>query len=649
MTSDRSPLTFACTPLDRRFADFICRLAGTESPRLLRLLSSLVSSAVSNGHVCLHLAAIAGKRVVVDGAEELLPPLEQLRQALAATGVAGEPGAFMPLVIDSVGRLYLHRYWQYERDLAEAVTARADASCAVDERLLEDGLARLFPPRGGDGVDWQKVAAVAALRKRFCVISGGPGTGKTSTVVKIIALLAEQEGESPLRIALAAPTGKAAARLRESVYALKETLACSDSVRALIPEGVSTLHRLLGARGTSVRFRHSAENLLPWDAVIVDEASMVALPLMAKLTAALRPRARLILLGDRDQLASVEAGAVLGDICGRGRSERFSSSFADLLARVAGEQLPPDLIEGERLPRSRLPTPRSPVPRHESRDTVHEPIFPGPQSPVPGPSLTDSLVILKRNYRFGADSVIGAAARETNAGEGGQALGLLRERGWWSDVPPAGQLKGALEGRVVAGFEAYLRAESPEEALRRFDDFRVLCALRQGPWGVVAVNTLIEEILAGHSLIERSDRWYRGRPVMVTVNDAAQRLFNGDVGIVIADSGADGSPRVCFPRPEGGVRTVSPLRLPPHETVFAMTVHKSQGSEFDRVLLLLPPHETAPLTRELIYTGLTRARREAELWGDASVFLQAVSRRTERDSGLEDLLWPITTHGDLTN
>ena len=613
MTCDRAPVTASLTPLDRHFAAFISRQAGEGAPPLLRCVASLLSSAAGSGHICLHLAAVAGRRVILDGAEALLPPLDRLRELLLATPPVGVPGEFTPLVLAAGERLYLHRYWQYERDLARVITGLAGAVCAVDEGLLRDGLARLFPA-GDDGPDWQTVAAATALRKRFCVISGGPGTGKTTTVVKIIALLAEQSGDVPPRIALAAPTGKAAARLKESIVALKGGLPCSDRVRGLIPEEVATLHRLLGARGRSVRFRHSAENPLPWDVVIVDEASMVDLPLMAKLALALRSDARLILLGDRDQLASVEAGAVLGDICGRGRPVRFSPECAAYLSRATGSQLPTELIGGAGSPESRVP--------------------------VPGPCLADCLVILRKNWRFGEGSVIGAAARAINAGEGNAARDLLGERGW-GDIPAADGLRRALAERVVAGYTAYLRAESPAEALRRFEEFRVLCALRRGPWGVESVNLLIEEILAGEGLIDRRSRWYRGRPIMVTANAPPLKLFNGDVGIVFPDETADGRLRVCFPRSGGGIRSVSPLRLPPHETVFAMTVHKSQGSEFDRLLLILPPHDTPLLTRELVYTGLTRARSGAEVWGDGELFRQAVARRTQRDSGLEEILWGV--------
>ena len=256
----------------------------------------------------------------------------------------------------------------------------------------------------------------------------------------------------------------------------------------------------------------------------------------------------------------------------------------------------------------------------------------------------DSLVILRKNYRFGADSGIGQAARAVNAGEGEEALALLKNsaclRTAWRSTPAVEGLKQALAETVIAGYEAYLRAESPEEALEKFDAFRVLCALRQGPYGVSGLNTLIEEILAGRGLIDRRSRWYRGRPVMVTVNDYHLKLFNGDVGIIFPDEESDGSPRVYFPGTEGGVRKISPVRLSAHETVFAMTVHKSQGSEFDRVLLLLPARDSVVLARELIYTGLTRAKSELELWGEEAVFVEAVRRKTERDSGLENALWP---------
>jgi len=595
--------SFELTAIDRHFAAFIRRETVDAPPSLLPVVS-LTSNVVGNGSICLNLADIAGRDIVVDGAELRLPEVDQLKSELSGTGVVGSPGHFKPLVLDDNGRLYLYRYWQYERNLARTILAKAaHAAFDIDEVLLSEGVARLFPGGAEGETDWQKIAALAAVRKGFCVISGGPGTGKTSTVVKIIALLLEQAKGGSLRIALAAPTGKSAARLKESIRLMKEKLDCSAEVKALIPEEVTTIHRLLGVRKDSVRFRHGEDNLLPHDVVIVDEASMVALPLMAKLAVALKKDVRIILLGDRDQLASVEAGAALGDICGGGRQEPFSAGFVEHVNRVAGEKIAAD---------------------------------PSGTAPLP---LADSLVVLKRNYRFAADSGIGAVARAVNAGDGTGAIDLLKAGNNWHDIPAADSLKKSLVSRVIAGYGAYLATVSPVEALQRFDGFRMLCALRQGLYGVSGVNALVEEILAGKGLIDTRSRWYPGRPVMITVNDYHLKLFNGDVGIVLPDPGSEGALRVWFPDSEGGVRSVSPVRLPAHETVYAMTVHKSQGSEFDRVLMLLPCHDSEALTRELIYTGLTRAKSDVEVWGSEEVFGAAVSRRIERKSGLRDALW----------
>lgn len=600
-------MEYELSAIDRHFASFIRREAG-DAPPWMEIAVSLASNAVGDGNICLNLADLAGKTIQVDGEDVTLPHLEELRESLKRTKVVGSPGDFRPLVLDGDGRLYLYRYWKYEQELAKVILEKAALSNGeIDEALLKAGVGRLFPGNGWEETDWQKVAAVAAVAKRFCVISGGPGTGKTYTVVKIIALLLEQAKEKGMRIALAAPTGKSAARLNESIRLMKEKLKCAPAVREMIPDEVSTIHRLLGSKGGSVRFRYSADNPLPFDAVIIDEASMVALPLMARLGVALGHDARLILLGDRDQLASVEAGAVLGDICGRGRTEPFSPEFADLVARVAGGRIPVE------------------------------------PSTCSFPSLTDSLVVLKRNYRFGADCGIGEVGRAVNAGDGEEAIALLKGESCrslaWRSMPKPDGLRRALAGTVLAGYGAYLVAGSPDEALERFDAFRLLCALRQGPYGVDGINEIVENILAGKGLIDPASRWYRGRPVMITVNDYNLKLFNGDVGIVFPDPEAGGAPRVFFPSPGGGMRKISPLRLPAHETVFAMTIHKSQGSEFDRVHMLLPGHDSEVLTRELIYTGITRAKNEVEIWSDEEVFITAVSRRIERKSGLRAALW----------
>jgi exodeoxyribonuclease V alpha subunit len=574
----------------------------------MEVIASLASVAVGAGNICLNLAEIAGEDIQVDGNRIRLPVLKTLRKALEDMPAVGRPGEFCPLVLDGGDRLYLYRYWKYEQELARVILEKASAvDSGIDTTLLASGLRRLFPHSPEEGTDWQMVAAAAALRKRFCVISGGPGTGKTSTVVKILALLIEQKKGDKLRVALAAPTGKSAARLGESIRMMKENLDCSEETRALIPEEVSTIHRLLGSLGATGRFRYSEDNPLPFEVVIVDEASMVALPLMARLATALSPDARLIVLGDREQLASVEAGAVLGDICGRGRKEIFSKEFSNFVEKVAGEQVPTDDCA-------------QPVPR-----------------------LIDSMVVLKRNYRFGSESGIGEASRLVNAGKGEEAVELLQgerfpELGWYPVPKPDGLGKALLEP-VVAGYAGFFSARTPEEALKRFDDFRILCALRQGPYGVLGVNRLVEQIFAGRGLVDLRNRWYHCRPVMVTVNDYNLKLFNGDVGILFQESEADGNPRVYFMAPDGGLRDFSPLRLPAHETVYAMTIHKSQGSEFDRVLLLLPGHDSEVLSRELIYTGITRAKNGVDVWSAEEVFRAALSRNVDRKSGLREKLW----------
>lgn len=596
-------MIFDLRPIDRHFADFICQESSVTDGTLW-LVAALVSHATGQGDICLDLDEITGREIVLDGKSVLVPAKELVVATLKEAPTVTGPGGFCPLVLDAAGRLYLHRYWKYEDDLAQAIIHTSTGIEPVCEDTLQAGLSRLFPHTDDTETDWQAVAALAAVQKRFCCISGGPGTGKTSTVVKILALLLEQYPGTLLRIALAAPTGKAAARLKESIIRLKENLSCDERIKLQIPSDVSTIHRLLGTISGSVRFRFSAKNPLPHDLIIIDEASMVDLPLMSKLVTALKPDARLILLGDRDQLASVEAGAVLGDLCGSGRTEPFSDRFCALVARMTGAKIPDsELI-------------------------------------VP---LSDTLVVLKKNYRFQAASQIGRLADCVNRGDGTGAMAILSDQAnagvTWHDLPAPGLLKRSLGQDVIEGYRPYLAASTIEEALALFDSFRLLCALREGPYGVAGVTLLIEELLAEHGLIDPRSRWYKGRPILITANDYSMKLFNGDIGIVFPDAETEGSLRVFFRDSEGGIRKVSPLRLPEHQTVYAMTIHKSQGSEFEKVLLLLPDQDTAALTRELLYTGITRAKRDVAIWGNTATFMTAAFKKIGRKSGLRDALW----------
>jgi exodeoxyribonuclease V alpha subunit len=582
--------------IDRQFAAFICRQAGSQDP-FLEGAASLLSRGVVAGDVCLDLAAALAEG---DAGSFGVESVEAWVERLTSSSVVGAPGDFRPLILDQANRLYLHRYWRYEEELAEALLQRG-AAAEFDEQLLGEGLRRLFPGDPAAETDWQRVAALAAVSRRFCVISGGPGTGKTSTVVKVLALLLEQQGGESCRIALAAPTGKAAARLKESIIGGVE---CSAEVSVLIPEEVYTLHRLLGYLKGSCSFRHNSENPLPYDVVIVDEASMVSLPLMAKLVDALRSDTKLILLGDRDQLASVEAGAVLGDICNTGGTEGFSSRFASLAAELCGDRLP---VRAAAAP------------------------------------LADAVVLLTKSYRFSSASGIGTVGALVNAGDGEAALAAVKDPASpdisMAQLPAGAVLGEALAERIVAGFGAYLKAGGAQEAFAEFGRFRILCALRGGPFGVESVNRLVRERLAKAGLIKPEGRWYAGEPVMITCNDYNLGLFNGDVGLILPDPESGGELRAFFPSGAGGMRKVLPLRLPDHESAFALTVHKSQGSEFERVLLILPDRDLPLLRRELLYTAITRAKTSVEILGTDELFLNAVKRRTVRRSGLRERLW----------
>jgi exodeoxyribonuclease V alpha subunit len=540
--------------IDRHFARFINDFGEGELPAIA---AAMLSRNIRHGHICLDL--VKGPVHFDEPLPVFIwPTLETWEKAFTKNRAIGGPADGRPLVLDNAGRLYLRRYWEYEKALAEAILLRCDSQKPAN-------------PRTGD---LQELAIETALARRFVVISGGPGTGKTTTVLKILERMLSQPGGENLRIALAAPTGKAAARLQETLLA-----GGANGVRQdRLPKSASTLHRLLGSRRNSVYFRHNAKNPLPVDLVVVDEASMVPLTVMAKLFAALPHRANVILLGDRDQLSSVEPGAVLGDI-----------------ARAASE---------------------------------------------PGP-LQGSLVVLDKNYRFGNESNIFALCNAVREGEIERALKILNS-GERPDVisgrtPPPLQVTERLRQRVIAGYSAYLRAPDPAEALKEFKKFRVLCALRTGPYGVESLNRTIEKILREERLVTGTQNTYAGMPILITQNDYQLRLYNGDIGILLPDP-TNGSLLAWFVGEDGGIRRVPPARLPEYEPAFVMTVHKSQGSEFDNVLLILPDKESPVLTRELIYTGLTRARSRVEVWFQESVLRAAIARTIQRGSGLRDRL-----------
>lgn len=589
------------SPLARQFAEYLHRACGESDPSVL-WAARLACQAVAEGRVCLNLEHYAGTEIVSGEARTsaALPPLGDWLARLRQSPLCGKGGDFAPLILDRGPHLYLARYWHYEKTLADRLSVLAlDPGEVVDTARIRSILDRLFDP-AAEPPDLQKRAAAVAVLRRFCVISGGPGTGKTSTVVRILAALQALAGEQPLRIVLAAPTGKAAARVQEAIRAQKAGLDLPQFLLAAIPDDAGTLHRLLGARPDSVYFRHHRGNPLPVDVVVVDEASMIDLALMAKLVDALPPTARLILLGDKDQLAAVEAGSVFADLS---RTSGYGMEFAERLAQASG------------------------VPTDSGGLFV--------------PPLSECVALLTRSYRFKADSGIGQLAGWVNRGQVKRASDLMA-RGDFPDLAferESRRRKTDWLDRMERGYRAFFEAvdgeADPGEVLRAFDGFRVLTAHRLGERGAAGINRGFEQRLAARRRMRPGTRWYPGRPVMVARNDYDLRLFNGDVGIAL---GKGEELRIYFQDADGRVRGFAPGRLPEHDTVYAMTVHKSQGSEFDEVLLLLPEIDSPVLDRPLIYTGLTRARRRVEIHGTPAILAAAIRRLPVRESGLAERL-----------
>ncbi len=508
----------------------LARALGSGDPQM-ELAAALACQATQAGHVCADLDQSAGWgpwAEAMDAAQRA-----DFRARLPGMAIVGAAEDWTPLVWDG-RRLYLRRYWDYERTVATDLAARAAIARPVDA-ALERQLAEMFADAG------QRRAACVALTRGLCLVSGGPGTGKTHTLARIIGLL--QAREPGLRIALAAPTGKAAARMGDALRA----------AGVLVADEAQTLHRLLGLRADGSGYYRNKERPLATDVLVVDEASMIDLSLMAHLLAALPATARLILLGDRDQLAAVEAGAVFADLCA-------------------------------------------------------------------SPRLAGCVATLTTNFRFGAASSIGRLADALRAGDATEAIAHLQAGGGdvgWRDGDARALAAAARDG-YAAYREAVLAGAAPAELFERFARFRVLCALRSD---VAAVNRALGDALAS------------GLPVMVHRNDVLLRLFNGDIGLVLPDP-ADGALKVCFPTEGGTYRWIPAVRLPAWEPAWAMTVHKSQGSEFERVLLVLPPVATRGASRELVYTGVTRAKQGVELQAGEDVLRSAIGNRAERMSAL---------------
>jgi exodeoxyribonuclease V alpha subunit len=478
------------------------------------------------------------------------------RDRLAQSAIVGDATRPAPLMLDG-HELLLHRYWRERRSVWQRLAALHRTQPPRDAARLQQTLDALFPPRADGGVDWQKTAAINAAQHGLTVIAGGPGTGKTTTVVRLLAALLQDN--PALTVALAAPTGKAAARMGESIRNQLEHLPLQEGVRRAMPTEAQTLHRLLGSRGDGQRWRYGADHPLPATLVVIDECSMLDIALLARLLDALRDDARLVLVGDPQQLGAVEPGAPFAEI---------------------------------------------------ARNATDNPV-------------AAAVITLRESHRFRADGPLGLLAGAILHADAEAAIATLTgQPDWQPNLPDTATL---LTG--YAPFIAALRNRdsAPAAVLAAFDRHRLLAATHAGSGGTRHLNTLLaaglQQALATPA---REALWYHGRPVLVRQNDYALRLFNGDIGVCLADNGGDFA--VHFPESGGGTRHFDPARLPAHETAFAISVHQSQGSEFDSIDLVLDPVHGGMANRALLYTAVTRARHTARLWASVASLRAALAR-----------------------
>lgn len=598
--------------IDIEFARFLQKLSGVTSLNLA-LSAALASYALRNNHICLNLADYAGREFPFEcesGEQEqqnytILPELnEWIAHLKNFPKVISFSGEVKPLIVDEKNRLYIQRYFKYEQDLAQFLSEKIkqNQSAIVPENLPNISEISKYFAIDND-VDYQQVALFAALRNQLTVITGAPGSGKTTVVATILAIYYQINWQ--IKIGICAPTGKAAARLKESLNNELENLYTTETVKNRIANTeASTIHRLLKTKYNTPHFIHGKERKLDIDLLILDEASMVSQPLMCKLFYALKPSTKIILLGDKDQLASVEEGTVFGDISDSLPINSFSLDFCDSLSKVSTIKM-----------------------KANSREKV-----------------VNTIVELTRSHRFDDSKGIGLVKNAINAGDIPKVLQIgkgddrelqiksLPRKNYFKMqlLRFLKNLKIEING-IKVGFEEYFSIEDIAQKFQFMNNFRILCAKRNGIYGINNINQIILE-----HYFKGNDKYADGIPVLITINDSRLKLFNGDIGIVK-------NRRIYFPdlKEKGRMRHYSPNQIPEHEVLFAMTVHKAQGSGFQKVLLVLPQKDSALLTRELLYTGITRAEKYCEIWSYDSILQSAIQRITRRNSGLKDKLMAI--------
>ena len=552
MKSSVSEQEWHWEPIDQQLAALLTDVRDQQPDDGLAIAIKLLSHQMRQGDICLQLSSYAG--LVIESSR--LPKLQTWLAILESNHAVGKPGSNKPLILSDTGKLYFQRYWQYEQQLIDELIRRSMTQIdkLVDCKDHVDTNRSLSEP--------QNHVVLQAANSAFSIITGGPGTGKTTTISGLIKILVKHD--PTISIALAAPTGKAATRIQEAVADFDSHLAAQIQV--------STVHRLLGFVPGRVEFQHNAANRLPHDIVIIDEASMIDLALMCKLVNSIKSQARLVLLGDADQLDSVESGAVFGELCRDIKNNRLGHC-------------------------------------------IHR---------------------LQYSYRFANYPGIGKLANAVNAGDHETAMQLLKSE-HYPEISWRPLEKKSLEQFLTQSIANQFKLKiEPYQHVQSMGEFQLLCAHRKGQWGVDGLNQYIETWLSAHHLIAGNKPLYHGKPVIITRNDYQLNLFNGDLGRLVKTEA--GILKALFVKSESELREISPSRLTAYQTAWALTVHQSQGSEFDHVILVMPEKASPVLSQALIYTAITQAKKSIQIISKNDILKQAISLRNSRQTGISDRL-----------
>ncbi len=583
------------TSLEVEFTRFLLQISPDESEKVLLAASACVY-AQSNGHVCLDFQKWEEEFLFNEPGTDI-QITEALKNdwisALKNSDLVSSGKELQPLVLED-DRLYLQRFWKYEEELAEWMKEKSSVVHDISEKKKKVLRSLLVPLGDLFETNWQHLAVMLSFLKDLVIISGGPGTGKTYTVLNIIAAHKMAHAGKPFRIALAAPTGKAARRLMDSIEEGRENLPKEYQSEMDIPDSALTVHKLLGANFRGSQFKFNEQNKLPYDMVVIDEASMLDITMWVRLIRSIGSTTKLVVLGDKDQLASVEAGSILGDICGG--ENTFSPAISTYVADINGMKLSTTNAK---------------------------------------PMINDCVVFLTKSYRFGEESGIGTFAQAVNASDAQQALSILKDPksgdiNWVQ--PTAKNLKTVVSKYAVDHFEDYVRVEE-EERLEASNRKKILCVLRKSDYGVEILNQRIEHQIRQNLNLLTAQEWYEGRIVMATRNDAVLKVRNGEIGIY-----KEGDPGSIRFEGEQAIK-ISSNRLKEYEPAFSITIHKSQGSEFEEVAILLPSQINTILSKEILYTAVTRARRSTLIIASEEIIKKTIERSVSRNSGVRNKIW----------